>query len=242
MIQTPSILAKNKYFSPDEFEFELVLSKLANIFDEVFFDFNSVGFYTRMLEVDHYCIEQIRQGREIIKTPPDMWKVGFDLFWNVTNEALKSFLPETKAQILKTITNNVIITLSGLEICTFNLFQNNNLLEQWIKSFNFVRSDKLVQFYRSSFPDIETIGAFDIKRFDFMVSPFAKCIEDERFVSVVRENVKQVLIYDKHLGKMLYLLALLSPVDLSLPDKEVAILKKFQQRISFLVHSYLMTR
>ena len=202
LVKTSNMLATNKYFSPDEFDFEFVISKLANIFDEVFFNFNSVGFYSRMLKVEHYCIEQVRQGKEIIKTPPEMWKVGFDLFWNVIYEALKSFLPEAKAQILKTVTDNVIITLSGLEICTFNLFQNSNLLEQFIKSFSFVRSDRLVQFYRSTFPDMETIEAFDIKRFDFMVSPYAKSLEDERFVSLVRENIKQLLVNDQHLGKM----------------------------------------
>ena len=43
-------------------------------------------------------------------------------------------------------------------------------------------------------------------------------------------------------GKLFYILALLTPVDVALPDKEVGILKRFQQKISILIYSHIMSR
>ena len=44
------------------------------------------------------------------------------------------------------------------------------------------------------------------------------------------------------MGRLIYLLATLSPVTVTLQEKEVAILKHFQKKVSIMIYSHLMSR
>ena len=47
---------------------------------------------------------------------------------------------------------------------------------------------------------------------------------------------------DEYLGRLIYLLALLTPVTITLEEKEMGILKHFQQKVSIMIYSHLMSR
>merc|ERR1719412_3148080 len=48
---------------------------------------------------------------------------------------------------------------------------------------------------------------------------------------------------DEYIGRLIYLLATLSPVTMTLQEeKEVAILKHFQKKVSIMIYSHLMSR
>ena len=278
VIVTPNMLETSKYINPENFQIDFALKKMGRIFDDIFFNFNSQVNHIKWVQIDNFCIEQIRQGKEIIQAHPEMWKMGFEIFYQLTHENLKSYLPDTEASVLKTITDNVILTLSGLEVCTMDIFPCSNLLEQWAKSCTHFNSDRLYQYYRATFPDIETLEPVEMNRFDFFVSPYAKSVEDETFITVTIQKMKHLFDNDDHLGKtskmlsvcstyvsislwktntciyrlyilmffmtgkLFYILALLTPVNVALPDKEVGILKRFQQKISILIYSHIMSR
>ena len=44
------------------------------------------------------------------------------------------------------------------------------------------------------------------------------------------------------MGRLIYLLATLSPVTVTLQEKEVGILKHFQKKVSIMIYSHLMSR
>ena len=201
VIVTPNILETSKYINPENFQIDFALKKMGTIFDDIFFNFDSQVNHIKWVQIDNFCIEQIRQGKEIIQAHPEMWKMGFEIFYQLTHENLKSYLPDTEASVLKTITDNVILTLSGLEVCTMDMFSCSNLLEQWAKSCTHFNSDRLYQYYKATFPDIETLEPVELNRFDFFVSPYAKSVEDETFITVTIQKMKQLFDNDDHLGK-----------------------------------------
>ena len=47
---------------------------------------------------------------------------------------------------------------------------------------------------------------------------------------------------DEYMGRLIYLLATLSPVTVTLQEKEVGILKHFQKKVSIMIYSHLMSR
>ena len=47
---------------------------------------------------------------------------------------------------------------------------------------------------------------------------------------------------DEQLGRLVYLLALFSPVKLHIPEKENRLLLSYQQKISIMIYSHLMGR
>ena len=51
-----------------------------------------------------------------------------------------------------------------------------------------------------------------------------------------------VLDNEKHLSRLVYLLALFSPVKLQIPEKENRLLLDYQQKISIMIYSHLMGR
>ena len=78
--------------------------------------------------------------------------------------------------------------------------------------------------------------------FDTVKSPYAKCKSDEDFVDSTRQRLRDLLMSDQHLGKLIYLLALFSPVKLNMPEKENRLLLEYQQKISIMIYSHLMGR
>ena len=73
-------------------------------------------------------------------------------------------------------------------------------------------------------------------------SPYAKCQSDEDFVESTRQKLCELVSYDEHFTKLIYLLALFSPVKMHLPERENTQFKDFQQKISIMTYSHLMGR
>ena len=78
--------------------------------------------------------------------------------------------------------------------------------------------------------------------FDMGKSPYAKSKNDEDFVDSTRQKLKDLLMSDEHLGRLVYLLALFSPVKFQIPEKETRLLLSYQQKISIMIYSHLMGR
>ena len=78
--------------------------------------------------------------------------------------------------------------------------------------------------------------------FEITKSPYAKSKNDEDFVDSTRQKLKFLLMSDEHLGRLVYLLALFSPVKLQIPEKENRLLLDYQQKISIMIYSHLMGR
>ena len=77
---------------------------------------------------------------------------------------------------------------------------------------------------------------------DLTRSPYAKSKSDEDFVDITRQKMRELVSNDDHFTKLIYLLALFSPVDMKLPEKENTHFKDYQQKISIMTYSYLMGR
>jgi len=125
------------------------------------------------------------------------------------------FLPDIAEDNLKLLSEDVAMTIYGVMLAIEGCFQCNNLVEQWEK-----------EFYR----------------FDMLISPYTKCEDDEEFVSQTRQKLKILVSGDEYMGRLIYLLATLSPVTVTLQEKEVGILKHFQKKVSIMIYSHLMSR
>ena len=78
--------------------------------------------------------------------------------------------------------------------------------------------------------------------YDIAKSPYAKSKNDEDFVDSTRQKLKDLLMSDEHLGRLVYLLALFSPVKLQSREVENRLLLDYQQKISIMIYSHLMGR
>ena len=78
--------------------------------------------------------------------------------------------------------------------------------------------------------------------YDLTRSPYAKSKSDEDFVDSTRQKMRELVSNDDHFTKLIYLLALFSPVNMTLPEKENTYFKDYQQKISIMTYSYLMGR
>ena len=122
-------------------------------------------------------------------------------------------------------------------------------------------SEKYIKFLTDNHPDITTMVPvpievsfwkitliffiFDVQRYDVYKSPYTACEEDEKFVASVKARVHQLIGGDLHLLYLLHLLALFSPVDNDhlLEARElVDLLKHFQQKISIMIYTNLLSR
>ena len=77
---------------------------------------------------------------------------------------------------------------------------------------------------------------------DLTKSPYAKSKSDEDFVDRTRQKLRDLVSADEYFTKLIYLLALFSPVNMQLPEKENSNFKDYQQKISIMTYSYLMGR
>ena len=81
-----------------------------------------------------------------------------------------------------------------------------------------------------------------LQRCDLTRSPYAKSKADEDFVDRTRQKLRELVSSDEYFTKLIYLLALFSPVNMQLPEKENTHFKDYQQKISIMTYSYLMGR
>lgn len=78
--------------------------------------------------------------------------------------------------------------------------------------------------------------------FDMAKSPYAKSKSDEDFVDSTRQKLRDLVMADEYFGRLIYLLALFSPVKIEIPEKENRLFLNYQQKISIMMYSHLMGR
>ena len=75
-----------------------------------------------------------------------------------------------------------------------------------------------------------------------MKSPFMENADDEHFINETVQKVKQILDGDVNLAHLFQLMVCFSPVDLDLGDKNIRIMKEFQDKVSVMIYTYLLKR
>ena len=115
------------------------------------------GGQTFPLLVDKVCIEQIRENKFLISTPPDSVSRMFDFSRCAIREFLKYFLPDLSEVTRDTISKNVSLTVMGISCCAFTSFHCQTLLEQYQKT-SIMSSDSFWNHYKEVFPDIENLS------------------------------------------------------------------------------------
>lgn len=219
------------------FEKELAIRKFESICDDLFF--NSAEHYS-LIEIDKHLLPQIREKKFLISTPPDLVNRSSTFSRCAINEFLKYFLPSLSEGSCDAISRNVNLTVQGIYICAFSAFNCQTLLEQYRKS-AIISSDKFWTHYKELFPDIENLSPVPLQNYDIFSSPYAQRFEDEQFVEKICEKFSRLLNGDLECGKLVYLLALVSPVKLDLEPQDVDLLKQFQKKISIMIYNYLMS-
>jgi len=151
------------------------------------------------------------------------------------------FLPQLSGATVDLIAGNVSLTVFGISCCAFRSFNSRTLLEQYQHG-SIIALDSIWSHYKQVFPDIENLKPVPIESYDICSSPYAQRFEDEQFIDAISEKFSNLLKGDLELGKIIYLLALVSPVGLGLASEEVALLKEFQQKISIMLYNHLMSK
>ena len=190
---------------------------------------------------DKQCIQQIREEKFLISTPSDAVSRMFEFSQCAIKEFLKVFIPQLSAASVDLIAGNVSLTVMGISCCAFRSFTNRTLLEQYQNS-SIIALDPIWSHYKEVFPDIEHLKPVPIESFDICSSPYARRFEDEEFFDAISQKFSSLLEGDLELGKIILLLALVSPVGLELDSEDVALLKEFQQKISIMVYNHLMSK
>ena len=91
--------------------------------------------------------------------PSNTIEIISKLLFHFTWEFLSIFFPHTDDIVLEEIAENVNLIILGLGFAINGCDQYENLLELWGKSFFFINSEKVRNYYRSTFPDVESIGS-----------------------------------------------------------------------------------
>ena len=170
-----------------------------------------------------------------------MFSRSFEYYHSAIREFLKVFLPQLSEATVELITGDVSLSVMGLSCCAFRSFTNRTLLEQYQNS-SIIALDPIWSHYKEVFPDIEHLKPVPIESFDICSSPYARRFEDEEFFDAISQKFSSLLEGDLELGKIILLLALVSPVGLELDSEDVALLKEFQQKISIMVYNHLMSK
>jgi len=240
------------------FNKEVAIRKFENICVDLFFNspqhysIIEIGIYAGRVQrgersvkckyfPDKQCIQQIREERFLISTPSDAVSRMFDFYRCAIRKFLSVFLPELGGATLDLITGNVSLTAMGISFCAFRSFTSRTLLEQYQNS-SIMALDSIWSHYKEVFPDIENLKPVPLESFDLCSSPYAQRFEDEEFIDAISGKFSNLLKGDLELGKIIILLALVSPVGLDLAPEEVALLKEFQQKISIMVYNHLMSK
>ena len=113
--------------------------------------------YIKRFSLDESCIQQIKQKKQSIKLPSDAIEISFKVLLYFTRAFLSIFLPETDTLVIEKIADNINVNIMGLAFAMDGCYQFKNLLEQWEKDFFLINSEKMKEYYRCTFPDIESL-------------------------------------------------------------------------------------
>jgi len=230
----------------DLFENGLILLKVGRVMEDIFFNENmdeNLALYCKQVEsMDESCIQQLRQKEKSITMPSNAVDISSKVLFYFTRTFLSIFFPHTDDMMLEEIAENVNLNIIGLGVAMDGCYQYENLLEQWEKDFFLINSEKMRNYYRCTYPDVDALGPIHLEMFDMAKSPYAKSKNDEDFVDSTRQKLRDLVKSDEYLGRLIYLLALFSPVKLKIPEKENRLLLDYQQKISIMMYSHLMGR
>jgi len=238
--QLPRIVAKPKEeigVIRLSFDKQLAIRKFEKICDDLFF--NNPEHYS-LIEIDKLCIQQIRDKKLLICTPTDSVRRVTEFSRCAIRAFLNWLLPGLSSHSLDRITSNVSLTLIGISCCAFGSFSSSTLLEQY-QHCCIIGSDSFWEHYKQVFPDLENLEPVPLHSYDICSSPYAQRYEDEQFFDEICQKFSQLINGDLELSKILYLLALVSPVGLDLERQDVDLLKEFQQKISIMIYNHLMS-
>ena len=111
------------------------------------------------------CIQQIRQKENPITMPSNAVDIKSKIAFCFTKTFLSIFIPHTDKDdmMLEEIAENVNLNIIGLGVAMDGCYQYKNLLEQWEKDFFLINSEKVRNYYRCTFPDVDSIGPIHLE-------------------------------------------------------------------------------
>ena len=183
----------------------------------------------------------MRANQGIIKMPSESVSCAGEILHDFVKSVLGFFLPEFDENILEEVSQSASLNTAGLTMTLLDSWSCDNLLEQYSKQC-ILFPPKIVDFYKHHFPDMDQLKPGRLEDCTIGRSPYAKCIEDEDFISEMQRKMDHFVNGDTFLAKLLMLLSIFSPVGVSISDKDQALLKYFLQKLSIMIYNHLMKR
>ena len=114
----------------------------------------------------------MRQKEDSITMPSNAVELLSKVLFYFTKTFLSIFFPHTDEIMLEKIAENVNLNIIGLGVAMDGCYQYKNLLEQWEKDFFLINSEKVRNYYRSTFPDVDSIGPIhlEVHRTDLLIT------------------------------------------------------------------------
>jgi len=215
--------------------------QLESVFDNIVM--NPEGEYMkRLFEVDKSMIEQVRSKKKKISLPHFYISSFKSVLESIGVQFLRIFFPQFSLQSLELIASSVSKTLIGLMTGIDKCFQgtHKNMLDQ-LKSC-FPCSESYLQFWQESEPDLISLEAIHQERYDILTSPWATNIDDEHFVESTNEKLSTFLQRDYEIGKLLFLLASFSPINVKISHDEMTSIKQYQSMISMMLYTRILAK
>ena len=218
---------------------EILVLKYEEVSDNIIL--HPQGLYMKKLfRVDQSFYEQARINKRIIEFPSDYEDTLKILLDSIALSFLTHFLPEFSADSLQRIAESSSLTLLGICPGLESCFVHESILDQFKHSY--LASPAFLDFWRKSFPGIENLKAVPIEAYETFKSPWAPNIEHEEFVEDNFDILVDLVSGDEEVAKLLNLLALFSPVRISLSKEEIFCLKQFQSKISIMIYNHLLNK
>ena len=218
---------------------EILVLKYEEVSDNIIL--HPQGLYMKKLfRVDQSFYEQARINKRIIEFPSDYEDTLKILLDSIALSFLTHFLPEFSADSLQRIAESSSLTLLGIYPGLESCFVHESILDQFKHSY--LASPAFLDFWRKSFPGIENLKAVPIEAYETFKSPWAPNIEHEEFVEDNFDILVDLVSGDEEVAKLLNLLALFSPVRISLSKEEIFCLKQFQSKISIMIYNHLLNK
>jgi len=240
-IVMPRPFGDEQHINVENFDKDTILNRLTYEHDEIFFNFNNHGFHREVAELTKVCIEQMRNKKPRIYVPPELSKTGHKFLLAVLRRSIQIFFPSLSANTEDELLSSLSLSIPGIAFCLADCCTAKSLLDQ-IDGKTFVNSSKYKKFYKDTFPDIEMLDPVPMERYDTYATPYLKNYEDEVFLSQWKENLNNIVGDDRLLCQLLHLLVLFSPVNVSLEEGDKRLFKEYQQKISIMIYTHLMSR
>ena len=95
--------------------------------------------------------------------PSNAVDVSSKVLFYFTKTFLSIFFPRTDDMVLEEIAENVNINIIGRGVAMDGCFQYENLLEQWEKDFFLINSEKMRNYYRCTYPDVDALSPIHLE-------------------------------------------------------------------------------